>query len=561
MRFSFLLNPKFAWIIPTIIFSIFLVMGALAHPLWGDEAETALFARSVLVHGIPYGWDGTNIMGNGDAVSLDSNLINHSNPWLQYYLAAASFKLFGEGAFQTRLPFLILGIAGVPILYFLTLKLTKNRLISFLAITKFSLSATFILYSINARYYNTNVFFGLLFLFATLYLNEKKLWPKILLVVSGVGYIYSHYVSFPTFLFSLFIGYVVYFWATREKWQTIKSFFIKYFGLSGIGFLFFLPWILAMNPLHGRGTIDITDYVGALKEVPAIMFLGYNFFSKNNAFPLGMFVIFLGVVIWGFQRYSKTVELKHLAPFLLILVTTFFYLLTNAVSTTAMQADNPTLAPRYNTILLPLLTIISSYILYVLYKLNRMSFVIIAILFIFTDIFALRGSVHLRLWDYLNEVTHPYKVSDELIANYLNKNAKDGDFAFVSLDRAHESLEFILHKKIRFVSRIYPTNALLFPKNYKILPRYVYDYLGSPDWVVMYSKRHHGDTYWDGDIRENYPEGLSPGVNLERDYTLTVLPVYYLPDVQRPEIEFHEFYKVNPTYNDQVFVYHKKSTP
>src|SRR5581483_2391413 len=132
MRLSFFIKPKFAWILPTIIFSILIVMGALAHPLWGDEAETALFARSILTHGVPYGWDGTYLMGNDNAVSLNSDLVNHSNPWLQYYLSAASFKLFGEGAFQARLPFLIIGMAGVPILYFLTLKLTKNKFVSFL---------------------------------------------------------------------------------------------------------------------------------------------------------------------------------------------------------------------------------------------------------------------------------------------------------------------------------------------------------------------------------------------------------------------------------------------
>ncbi|HZQ29708.1 MAG TPA: glycosyltransferase family 39 protein [Patescibacteria group bacterium] len=560
MRLSFFIKPKFAWILPTIIFSILIVMGALAHPLWGDEAETALFARSILTHGVPYGWDGTYLMGNDNAVSLNSDLVNHSNPWLQYYLSAASFKLFGEGAFQARLPFLIIGMAGVPILYFLTLKLTKNKFVSFLTILKFSLSTTFILYAINARYYNTNIFFGLLFLFATFYLNEKKLWPKVLLIFSTIGYTYSHYISFPTFFGALFLGYIVYFWAVGEKWKNIKSFFIKYFSLSFLGYLFFLPWILVMSPLHGRGTIDIFDYLGALQAIPDIMFFGYNFFSRNNALPLGILILFLGVAILGYRRYSKSFELKQFAPLFLIFVTTFFYLLANAVSTIAMQSDNPTLAPRYNTILLPLFTIISAYVLFVIYKLNKWIFVVIAALFIFTNTFTLSG-FQIRLWDYLNEVTNPYKTSDQYVADVLNKNAHDGDTAFLSLDRSHESLEFLLHKKIKFINRISPINSVLFPKNYKTLPSYLYGFLGSPDWVVLYSKRHSGMNYYNVDIRDGYPMGLSPGVDLERDYTLTILPVYYLSDIQRPEIEFHQFYKVIPMYNDQVFLYHKKNAP
>ncbi|KKU75713.1 MAG: hypothetical protein UY01_C0006G0042 [Candidatus Nomurabacteria bacterium GW2011_GWB1_47_6] len=81
---------------PQKIFSLLLFLGATMHPLWGDEAETALFARNILRYGVPKGWDGVNIMGINNAAVLDKHLLNHSSPWGQYYLVAASFALFGE---------------------------------------------------------------------------------------------------------------------------------------------------------------------------------------------------------------------------------------------------------------------------------------------------------------------------------------------------------------------------------------------------------------------------------------------------------------------------------
>ena len=90
-RMQSLIRQKFLWIFPCVLFAILLIIGARAHPLWGDEAETALFARNILSYGVPRGWDGTNIMGINNAVVLNADLINHTSPWTQYYMTAASF--------------------------------------------------------------------------------------------------------------------------------------------------------------------------------------------------------------------------------------------------------------------------------------------------------------------------------------------------------------------------------------------------------------------------------------------------------------------------------------
>ena len=111
-----MLFRKIPWIGPTVLFAVLVILAANMHPLWGDEAETALFARNILRYGIPLGWDGTNIMGINNGVVLDSNLINHTSPWAQYYLVALSFKLFGESSITARLPFILSAILSIPVL-------------------------------------------------------------------------------------------------------------------------------------------------------------------------------------------------------------------------------------------------------------------------------------------------------------------------------------------------------------------------------------------------------------------------------------------------------------
>ena len=39
---------KYYWVLPILAFSILVFLGSLMHPLWTDEAETALFAKNIL---------------------------------------------------------------------------------------------------------------------------------------------------------------------------------------------------------------------------------------------------------------------------------------------------------------------------------------------------------------------------------------------------------------------------------------------------------------------------------------------------------------------------------
>ncbi len=97
------------------------------HPLWQDEAESAIYALQILDVGYPhdtfrgerlyetrsflldddpkYAYQSTNFIGS----KYEKN-----KGWLPYYLIAGSFRLFGVGDWQARLPAVL--ISGLTIL-------------------------------------------------------------------------------------------------------------------------------------------------------------------------------------------------------------------------------------------------------------------------------------------------------------------------------------------------------------------------------------------------------------------------------------------------------------
>jgi 4-amino-4-deoxy-L-arabinose transferase-like glycosyltransferase len=95
--------------------------------LWADEGDTAVLARNILQFGVPRAWDGVSLIDSDYGARLNDDLVMVSHPWLQYYVTAASFALVGVTAFGARLPFALLGLLTVGLIYGLTWRATANR--------------------------------------------------------------------------------------------------------------------------------------------------------------------------------------------------------------------------------------------------------------------------------------------------------------------------------------------------------------------------------------------------------------------------------------------------
>ncbi len=93
-------------------------------PLWRDEATTAVWGRLMADTGsaLPYAVDrrdGQLLVQDDDGHDINSRLLPAMQSYLQFYVSAAGHKLLGGGTLEARLPFALLGLASLALLYWL----------------------------------------------------------------------------------------------------------------------------------------------------------------------------------------------------------------------------------------------------------------------------------------------------------------------------------------------------------------------------------------------------------------------------------------------------------
>ena len=154
-KFRGLFNVEKTQIIHYVLLSIILASSGYLifknlgdAALWDDESETAIVARNFLKTGHFTDWDGRNLIGtrNGTYSYLDKNLTNRIPP-LPSLVTAISFSMLGESNLSARLPFAIIGLFTVLLIYLLLRTEFPEKHIAALYATAFiGLSTEYILY-------------------------------------------------------------------------------------------------------------------------------------------------------------------------------------------------------------------------------------------------------------------------------------------------------------------------------------------------------------------------------------------------------------------------------
>src|SRR5206468_11343656 len=126
--------------------------------LWEDEGDTAALASNILKFGVPKAWDGAAFLDSDHGARLNRDLVMVTHPWIQYYLTAGSFLIFGENTFAARFPFAIAGWMSILFVYLFVWRFFGNRLSAFSAAALLVLSVQFLLYAKQCRYCSLNMF-------------------------------------------------------------------------------------------------------------------------------------------------------------------------------------------------------------------------------------------------------------------------------------------------------------------------------------------------------------------------------------------------------------------
>lgn len=162
-------------------------MGLGNHAFWDDEANTALFARNLLVHGALTAWDGTNVVGFRQGAELDEHLVNVYMPPLQYYAAAIGLALAGPTTVGGRLVFVLMGLAAIVALGLWARWHLGRTVPAWLPATLLALSPAYLMYIRQCRYYAPAVLLTLAVLATAAYPARTRRAQVIAGVVGGAA--------------------------------------------------------------------------------------------------------------------------------------------------------------------------------------------------------------------------------------------------------------------------------------------------------------------------------------------------------------------------------------
>lgn len=142
--------------------------------LWGDEAETATLARNVLKFGVPEVDDGLNhITLHGDKFDAHNGIWTWS-PWLQEYVTAGSFAIFGTNTWAARAPFALIGWLSVMLLGAVAWKIYRSHRIALAAMLMLGTSEVFLLHIRQCRYYSITILAEILFVYGIYHVLQKN---------------------------------------------------------------------------------------------------------------------------------------------------------------------------------------------------------------------------------------------------------------------------------------------------------------------------------------------------------------------------------------------------
>lgn len=226
--------------------------------------------------------------------------------WPYTWLVAQSFRLFGVGEWQGRLPSVIFGIALLPLIYWFAFKITQSRLIAFLSLYLVSFDQTFIWAARTTRMYAIFVFFALL----AIYLLARKRWFWL-----GIVFLFFSYLLHEEALliiaglyFYLLIFLLYRFFKKDLKWDKYS---IGFLVLSCLIILFFIVHLF-IKPLMTK------DFLSLLSS-PHWQYFNSSFDNLRLVY-FGWIFLILGLLLWRRFDKIKVYYLSIIVPILAFFV-------------------------------------------------------------------------------------------------------------------------------------------------------------------------------------------------------------------------------------------------
>jgi 4-amino-4-deoxy-L-arabinose transferase-like glycosyltransferase len=402
--------------------------------LWEDEGDTAALAVNILKFGVPKAWDGAAFLDSDHGARLNQDLVMVTHPWVQYYLAAASFLIFGQNTFAARFPFAIAAWMSILLTYSFLWRELRSRLIAFSAAALLTFSVQFLLYAKQCRYCALNMLL-VCWLF-WIFFKMKSARDCALFVLVSVLLFHTHPYGIAPVVALGGLSFIYRPFSGQRRWI--------WFAAPAIALLT-LPW-LALSSLSSSGSALNTtaaESVGEFLERCAQAFIEFTSVTPLIGAVLLLLVAFLvhlkrrnlphkeqpNAAAIQAQNPPALLKENEIAILLSVVVTAALYALETAIT---QSSDSLWLAGmRYASAVLPLAAIVAAI---AIDKISRgKTAIVFALLFLFafgklaqlTPWVAWNPSGLIRCGKYSVGAHVPARIADRFLGSGLLKYIAD----------------------------------------------------------------------------------------------------------------------------------------
>jgi 4-amino-4-deoxy-L-arabinose transferase-like glycosyltransferase len=410
--------------------------------LWEDEAETALLGRSILRSGLPYAWDGANLVSQEESREFGSDYLWRWSPWVQFYLAAGSMGLFGDSTVAARLLFAILGLSTVPLTYVLALRLFGSPVVARLSAFFLAVSVPFLLHARQCRWYAPSYVLTACLLLAFIDMDKGKYKAQIGFVVSALLLWHTNFHAALGLLFALALGAPIF--------RPERNFLVR------VGIALLVAGLLILPSYFFFTSFRVAREMTQLSKC-FTHFAQYA--GEYFSFMLPMPVLAILVYWLATRRPAVALVLEWRRGAL--------FLLTICLGVVVYLSFGPWHFFRYMSVLLPVTSVLMALGIFLIINMRLWLGIVAICTLLFTDILhllplglldapgtkskshlvAAAGPFGFPIVCYLGELTRRIDDPEFIVAQYLNSHARADDVVLVSYGEL--PLQFYTNLKIR----------------------------------------------------------------------------------------------------------------
>ena len=433
--------------------------------LWEDEGDTAALASNILKFGVPKAWDGAAFLDSDHGARLNRDLVMVTHPWVQYYLTAGSFLVFGQNTFAARFPFAVAGWMSILVVYLFVWRFLGSRLTAFSAAALLIFSVQFLLYVRQCRYCALNMLLIVWLLWSFFKMRSAR--ECALFVAAAILLFHTHPYGLAPVVALGALSFIYRPFAAQRRWVLFAA---------PVTAVLTLPW-LALSSLASSGSALNTTAAQSVGEF--IERCAQAFIECTSVTPLigSLIVLILAAVLMRLKQKEVASELiqaegtavppRNGPAFwetneMSILVSVFAMILSYALATAITQSsDSLWLAGmRYASAVLPLAAVAAAIIIVKASRGNRVIWLCLLLAFASTKLAQLTpwvaanpsGFIHFGKYSVGAHV--PVKIVDRFLGTgfllyvrdlwrenpgtvaksckFLNQNAKPGDVLIVN---------------------------------------------------------------------------------------------------------------------------------